>query len=285
MLLETRLTEDAKPETFWTQRASAAKNAPREADDHGVVFFPLRVPREHRRLAGGPPRRLRAQPGHGRTQHGNPSAAHLPHDVRRRLRHDRRRIRQFPGDPERWRDGEAVPGLVPLPRGRIPPPVRAQRSPGRGVPGGVLRRVLGPPARGRFPHPVQPQGSGLGVARNHRVPGHGIHRHTNSFRVAYRLCGGSRRARCHLESHRGADRALSPVLDAIGARRPTEDREGRGGFDSLIRQTSPATSLARTVYSCSFMAAGFAEISKYESLITIFSLTFWRNRITDGKPF
>src|SRR6266446_1084204 len=285
MLLETRLTEEAKPETFWTQPASAAKNAPREADDHGVVVFPVRVPRDHRRLAGGPPRRFRAQHGHGRTQHGNPSAAHLPHDVRRRLRHDRRRVRQFPGDPERRRAGEAVPGLVPLPRGRVLAPVCAQRSPGRGVPGSILRRVLGPPARSRVPHPVRPQGSGLGVARYHRVPDRGLYHHKDRLRVADWVRRGSRRARCHLESRRSLDGAHAHLVDAIGARRATKDREGRGGVDPLIRQTSPATSLARTVYSCSFIAAGFAEISRYESLITIFSLTFWRKRITDGKPF
>src|SRR5213594_5158650 len=125
----------------------------------------------------------------------------------------------------------------------------------------------------------------MGVARNHRVPDRGLCRHAHRLRVADRIRRGSRRARRHLESRRSADRAPAPLLDAIGARRASEDREGRGGFDSLIRQTSPATSLASTVYSCSFMAAGFAEINRYESLITIFSLTFWRNRITDGKPF
>src|SRR6266852_4451575 len=63
-------------------------NGPREADDHGIVVFPVRVPRHHRRLVGRPPRRLRAQHGHGGTQHGNPSAPYLPHDVRCRLCND-----------------------------------------------------------------------------------------------------------------------------------------------------------------------------------------------------
>src|SRR5947199_208621 len=105
------------------------------------------------------------------------------------------------------------------------------------------------------------------------------------LRVAHRIRRGSRRARRHLESRRSADRAHALLPDAIGARRAAQDRHARGAVDPVIHQTSPATSLASTVYSCSFMAAGFAEISRYESLITIFSLTFWRNRITDGKPF
>src|SRR5207244_8790576 len=105
------------------------------------------------------------------------------------------------------------------------------------------------------------------------------------LRLAHRICRGSRRARRHLEGRRSVDRAHATLPDAIGARRTTRDYNGRGRLEPIIRQTSPATSFARTVYSCSFMAAGFAEIKRYESLITIFSLTFWRNRITDGKPF
>src|SRR5437879_10101388 len=118
MLLETRLTRDTKPETSWTHSPSAAGNAPREAAYHGTVVLPVRIPRDHRRLVSGPPRRLRAQYGHGRSRRGHPSTANLPHDVRRGLRDDRRRIRQLSGDPERRRDGEAVPGLVPLLGGR-----------------------------------------------------------------------------------------------------------------------------------------------------------------------
>src|SRR5206468_3258859 len=209
MLLETCPTGDAKPETSWTHPASAAGNAPREADAHGIVV--LRV--------------------------------------------------------------------------RVPPSVRAQRSLGRGVPCGVLRRVLGPPARGRVPHPVHAQRSESGLARNHRVPDRGVRRHADRLRVAHRIRRGSRRTGRHLESRRSADRAHALLPDAIGARRAAQDRHARGAVDPVIRQTSPATSFARTVYSCSFIAAGFAEIKRYESLITIFSLTFWRNRITDGKPF
>src|SRR2546422_5475492 len=86
MLLETCPTGDAKPETSWTHRASAAGNAPREADAHGIVVLRVRVPRHRRRLVGGPTRRLRAQHGHGRSRRGHPSAANLPHDVRRGVR-------------------------------------------------------------------------------------------------------------------------------------------------------------------------------------------------------
>src|SRR2546425_3933906 len=100
MLLETRTAADAKPETFWTQPASAAGNAPREADDHGIVVLPVRIPRDHRRLVGGPPRRLRAQYGHRRTQYWHDSAAYLPNYVRSRFRHHRRCVRQFPGIPK-----------------------------------------------------------------------------------------------------------------------------------------------------------------------------------------
>src|SRR2546430_1727329 len=45
MLLETCPTGDAKPETSWTHRDSAAGNAPREADAHGIVV--LRRSEEH----------------------------------------------------------------------------------------------------------------------------------------------------------------------------------------------------------------------------------------------
>src|SRR5207244_2410784 len=180
---------------------------------------------------------------------------------------------------------ETGPYLVPLPRGRLAPSVRAQRSLRGDLSRGVLRRVRGPPARGRVPHPVHAQRSESGVARNHRVPDRGVRRHADRLCVAHRIRRGSRRARRHLESRRSADRAHAPLLDAIGARGPAQDRHARGGVDPLIRHTSPATSFARTVYSCSFIAAGFAEISRYESLITIFSFTFWRKRITDGKPF
>src|SRR5207245_3031448 len=76
------------------------RNAPREADDHGVVVLRVRVPCHHRRLVSGPPRRIRAELCHGRTRHGNPSASHLPHHVRGRLRYDRGRVRHFPRDPE-----------------------------------------------------------------------------------------------------------------------------------------------------------------------------------------
>src|SRR2546428_5866076 len=100
MLLETRLTRDTKPETSWTHSPSAAGNAPREADDHGTVVLPVRIPRDHRRLVSGPPRRLRAQYGHGRTRYWHDSAAYLPDYVRRRFRNHRRRVRQLPGDPK-----------------------------------------------------------------------------------------------------------------------------------------------------------------------------------------
>src|SRR5947208_2207364 len=56
-------------------------------------------------------------------------------------------------------------------------------------------------------------------------------------------------------------------------------------FNDHLGDLFSATFFARRRYSCSFIAAGFAEIRRYESFRTIFSLTFWRNRMIEGKPF
>src|SRR5437773_781637 len=71
----------------------------------------------------------------------------------------------------------------------------------------------------------------------------------------------------------------------LGDRFPAATHAGRFAIGPMQRSISAATSFARSRYSCSFIAAGFAEIRRYESFRVIFSFTFCRNRMIDANPF
>src|SRR6266487_569721 len=262
------------------------RNASREADGHRVVVLRLRIPDHRRWMARGPARHLRVRGRGGRTRRRElvPAAA-VRHDVRRRLLDDRRGLRELPGNPDGRRHGEAVPHRVPVPRGRVPPSVRVQRPLRRGVLRRVLRGLLEPPTRRVIHHPVQPPPTRRSVVRDHGLPDRRLRRHAHRVRLADRRRRGRGSARRRLEVRRDRDRPRARLPLAIGTGIPPEGARARPGRGPLRRHTSPATSFARTLYSCSFIAAGLAEISRYESFSTIFSFTFCRKRIIDAKPF
>src|SRR6266508_3262379 len=123
------------------------------------------------------------------------------------------------------------------------------------------------------------------MARDHGLPDRGLPGHAHGVRLADRRRRGSGCTRRCLEVRGGLDGPRARLPLAIGTGVPPESARSRSGRRPLSRHTSPATSFARTLYSCSFIAAGFAEINRYESFNTIFSFTFCRNRIIDAKPF
>src|SRR5207237_10356591 len=88
-----------------------------------------------------------------------------------------------------------------------------------------------------------------------------------------------------LETRRGPDNPRPRLSHAIRADGASPLGRGLRNPEPLTPQISAATSFARRRYSCSFIAAGFAEIRRYESFRSIFPLTFWRNRMIEGKPF
>src|SRR3990170_813655 len=269
------------PETTCRLPPSTNSHAPSVAPDDGERLPDLRVAHRSPRLGCGPLWRAR---GGRQPQRREPLPPHLHHDVRRGLREHRGGFRELLEDADGPRPHKALPRRLPVPRGRIPPPVRVQRPPRGTFLGGVLRDRLDAPARRGLPDPIHEAGARLRVARPDRVPDCRIRRHEDGCRVAHRDRGGSGPARPLVEGGRGGHRN-HPRLPHAWATRRTDDGERRRESRPLTRHISPATSFARSLYSCSFIAAGFAEINRYESFSTTFSLTFWRKRITDANPF
>src|SRR5437016_4084228 len=72
---------------------------------------------------------------------------------------------------------------------------------------------------------------------------------------------------------------------SVGSGGSAATRASRFAVGPMRRYISAASSFARSRYSCSFIAAGFAEIRRYESFSVIFSFTFCRNRMIDANPF
>src|SRR5207244_12603421 len=112
-----------------------------------------------------------------------------------------------------------------------------------------------------------------------------VRRHPDERSVAHRRRGGGGALGGRLETRRGPHDPRPRLAHAVRADSKSPRRRGLRGPEPLTRQISAATSFARRRYSCSFIAAGFAEIRRYESFRTIFSLTFWRKRMIEGKPF
>src|SRR6267143_357973 len=164
---------------------------------------------------------------------------------------------------------------------------------GRRLPGslrvrvGVSRSRVGNhvPARGCVRDSLHAVPTQHDLARHHSVPHPRLRRHAHDRNLAGR---GRRRGRCprnRVEAGRGPDRPGPRVSSSIRAGGSPTIGSGRRGHESVRRQISPATSFARSRYSCSFIAAGFAEIRRYESFSVIFSFTFWRNRMIEANPF
>src|SRR5947199_10165947 len=123
------------------------------------------------------------------------------------------------------------------------------------------------------------------MAWDHGLPGPRLHRHPDGGGVAHRRRGGGGAFGGRLETRRGPYDPRPRLSHAIRADGASPLGRGLRGPEPLTPQISAATSFARRRYSCSFIAAGFAEIRRYESFRTIFSLTFWRKRMIEGKPF
>src|SRR5436309_15475208 len=123
------------------------------------------------------------------------------------------------------------------------------------------------------------------MAWDHGLSDPRLHRHPDDGGMAHRRRGGGGAFGGRLETRRGPHDPRPRLSHAIRADSKSPLRRGLRGPEPLTRQISAATSFARRRYSCSFIAAGFAEIRRYESFRTIFSLTFWRNRMIEGKPF
>src|SRR5207247_1181948 len=147
------------------------------------------------------------------------------------------------------------------------------------------RAVLGPPARGRVHHPVHPLPPRPCMAWDHGLSDPRLQRHPVDGGMAPRRRGGRGAFGGRLYTRRGPDDPRPRLSHAIRADGASPLGRGLRGPEPLTPQISAATSFARRRYSCSFIAAGFAEIRRYESFRTIFSLTFWRNRMIEGKPF
>src|SRR5438046_7152860 len=123
------------------------------------------------------------------------------------------------------------------------------------------------------------------MACHHRVSDPRLHRHTDDGDMAHRVRGRGGTSRDRLETGRTRHGPRPRVAPSIGPGVSAATRASRFAVGPMRRYISAATSFARSRYSCSFIAAGFAEIRRYESFIVIFSFTFCRYRIIDSNPF
>src|SRR5216117_1494277 len=123
------------------------------------------------------------------------------------------------------------------------------------------------------------------MACHHPVSDPRLHRHTDDGDMAHRVRGRGGTSRDRLETGRTRHGPRPRVAPSIGPGVSAATHAGRFAIGPMKRYISAATSFARSRYSCSFIAAGFAEIRRYESFRVIFSFTFCRNRMIDANPF
>src|SRR5437763_8235244 len=123
------------------------------------------------------------------------------------------------------------------------------------------------------------------MACHPRVSAPRLHRHTDDGDMAHRVRGRGGTSRDRLETSRTLHGPRPRVAPSIGPGVSAATRASRFAVGPMRRYISAATSFARSRYSCAFIAAGFAEIRRYESFSVIFSFTFCRNRMIDANPF
>src|SRR6266480_592235 len=262
------------------------RDATNPAEHHGACVPRLRGPHRPRRMDRGLPRPLRDRIAAQRArvfEHVPPPALH--DDVRGRLLDDRCRIRELSPDPPGRRSGEAIHRRVAVPGGRLVAFVCVQRPPRRSVLGGLLCILLRGSDRGRFCDPVHEVPTRIPVAGHHGVSDPRLHRHPDDGDMAHRVRGRGGTSRDRLETGRTRHGPRPRVAPSIGPGVSAATRASRFAVGPMRRYISAATSFARSRYSCSFIAAGFAEIRRYESFSVIFSFTFCRNRMIDANPF